>query len=153
MLTFTPWICVHVHVQNVQPFTVFTRSHGSRLDCFVIISVASFLFAYDAPSPEPLNAMAIIQPIPSPIELADRWQRRLFVTSVIFGVAAALIGALLAWLLWGANNGYQEAVHADANARIEEAKRGAEGSLRCSRISACPSSGIIIQRCAVALLA
>jgi hypothetical protein len=70
--------------------------------------------------------MAMIQSSLSPIELADRWQRRLFVTSVIFGVTAALIGALLAWLLWRANNRYQEAVTTEANARIEEAKRGAE---------------------------
>jgi hypothetical protein len=68
----------------------------------------------------------MIQSSLSPIELADTWQRRLFVTSVIFGVAAALVGALLALLLWKANNRYQEAVTADANARIEEAKRGAE---------------------------
>jgi hypothetical protein len=80
-----------------------------------------------------VNAMAMVQSnllanqsSPSPIELADRAQRRLFAASVLFGVIAALIGAGLALLLWRANNKYQEAVTADANARIEEAKRGAE---------------------------
>jgi hypothetical protein len=84
-----------------------------------------------------VNAMATVQSnlllnqsSPSPIELADRAQRRLFIASVIFGVTAALIGAVLAWLLWRANNKYQEAVTADANARIEEAKRGAEEARR-----------------------
>jgi hypothetical protein len=62
---------------------------------------------------------------PSPIELADRAQRRVFVVSIVFGVAAALIAALLAWLVWRANNAYQAAVIADANARSEEAKKGA----------------------------
>ncbi|HEX8072890.1 MAG TPA: hypothetical protein VF546_23290 [Pyrinomonadaceae bacterium] len=57
----------------------------------------------------------------SPVALADRAQRRLFVLSVVFGVVAALIGALLAWLLWRANNTYQETVRAEANARIAEA--------------------------------
>jgi hypothetical protein len=84
-----------------------------------------------------VNAMATVQSDlllsqsnPSPIELADRAQRRLFIASVIFGVTAALIGAVLAWLLWRANNRYQEAVTADANARIEQAKRGAEEARR-----------------------
>ncbi len=84
-----------------------------------------------------VNAMAMVQSnllanqsSPSPIELADRAQRRLFVASVLFGIVAALIGACLAALLWRANNKYQEAVTADANARIDEAKRGAEEARR-----------------------
>lgn len=84
-----------------------------------------------------VNAMATVQSAlllnqssPSPTELADKAQRRLFIASVIFGVAAALIGAVLALLLWRANNKYQDAVTADANARIEEAKRGAEEARR-----------------------
>lgn len=72
-----------------------------------------------------LNAMATIQSSPSPIEIADKWQTRLFVASAIFAVVAALIGAGLGVLLWKANNKYQDAVMADANARISEAKEGA----------------------------
>jgi len=73
-----------------------------------------------------INVMAMIQSSQSPIEIADIAQRRVFVASVVFGVVAALIAAILAWLLWRANNKYQDAVIADANARIEEARRGAE---------------------------
>lgn len=86
------------------------------------------------PAAKVISAMATIQSsLPanqSPIEVADRAQRRLFVISIVFGVVAALIAALLAWLLWRANNKYQDAVIADANARIEEAKRGAAEARR-----------------------
>jgi len=79
------------------------------------------------PTTKVINAMATIQ---SSIELADSAQRRIFIASVVFGVVAALIAASLAWLLWKANNKYQDAVTADANARIEEAKRGAADALK-----------------------
>jgi hypothetical protein len=79
-----------------------------------------------------VNSMATVQSSlsanqssQSPIELADRAQRRLFVVSVIFGVAAALIAALLTWLLWRANNAHQAAVKGDADARIAEAGESA----------------------------
>lgn len=70
------------------------------------------------PTAKVINAMAIIQ---SSLELADRAQRRVFVVSIVFGVVAALIAAFLAWLVWNANNKYQDAVKADADARIAEA--------------------------------
>ena len=104
---------------------------------FLNLSVITSHAIITSPIARTVNAMAIVQSnllanqsSQSPIELADRAQRRLFVVSVLFGVIAALIGACLAWLLWRANNKYQEAVTADANARIEEAKRGAEEARR-----------------------
>jgi len=62
--------------------------------------------------------MVTIQSNPSPIEVANTAQRRLFVMSLVFGVLAALIAALLGFLVWKANNKYQEAVKADADGRI-----------------------------------
>ena len=70
------------------------------------------------PTTKATSAMAIIQ---SSIELADRTQKRIFVASIVFGVVGALIAASLAWLVWKANNKYQDAVKADADARIAEA--------------------------------
>jgi hypothetical protein len=70
------------------------------------------------------------QSSPSAIDMADRAQKRLFVISIIFGVLAALIAALLAWLLWRANNKYQDTVKADADARIAEAQQKAATALK-----------------------
>lgn len=94
------------------------------LDLFNLDAIASAAIAIN-PIASVINAMATVQSSPSPIEIADKWQTRLFVTSAIFAVAAALIGALLGSLLWRANNKYQDAVMADANARIAEAGEGA----------------------------
>jgi hypothetical protein len=77
------------------------------------------------PTAKVISVMATIQSNPSSIELADRAQNKLFVVSVIFGVLAAMAGAMIAWRLWGASNRYQEAVKADADARIAEARNGA----------------------------
>lgn len=77
------------------------------------------------PTAKVINAMATIQSSlssPSAIELADRAQRRIFVLSIVFGVIAALIAAVLAWQVWRSNNRYQEAVKTDADARIAEAR-------------------------------
>jgi hypothetical protein len=57
----------------------------------------------------------------SPIELADRTQRRLFAAYVIILVVSALIVALFTYLVWRAGNTYQDTVKTDAYARIAEA--------------------------------
>ncbi|HLL14660.1 MAG TPA: hypothetical protein VK388_06325 [Pyrinomonadaceae bacterium] len=95
-----------------------------------------------------VNAMAIVQSNlsanqsnPSPIELADRAQRRIFVASIIFGVVAAIVAAILATLVWKSNNTYQAAVKSDADARIVEAgeraskadERAAEANLGAAK--------------------
>ena len=78
-----------------------------------------------------ISAMATIQPS---IELADRTQRRIFVASIAFGVVAALIAALLAWLVWKANNTYQDAVKSDADARIATAEsRSAQANAQAAK--------------------
>lgn len=89
------------------------------------------------PTAKLINAMTTIQSSlsanqssPSSIELADRAQKRLFVVSVIFGVLAALVAALLAWLVWRASNKYQDTVKADADARIAEAQVKAADALK-----------------------
>lgn len=78
-----------------------------------------------SPIANTIIAMATTQSNPSPVELADRAHRNLFVIQLIFLLLAALVAAILTWLVWRAGNRYQDAVKADADVRIAEAKQGA----------------------------
>jgi hypothetical protein len=101
------------------------------LDLFELSRIANEAIAIE-PIAKLMNAMMTVQSnlsanqsSPSPIELADRAQRKLFIASIIFGVVAAIIAALFAWLVWKSNNRYQEVVKAAADARIAEAGKSA----------------------------
>ena len=61
----------------------------------------------------------------SPIDIADRNQTRLFILYVAVLVLGGLAAALFTVLVYRAGNKYQQAVRADADARIAEAGRGA----------------------------
>ncbi len=94
-----------------------------RLDVITQAAIAVRPIAYT------VNAMATVQsnlsanqPSTSPIELANSAQTRVFIASVVFGVIAALVAASLAVMVWKTNNGYQDAIKADADARIEVAR-------------------------------
>lgn len=62
---------------------------------------------------------------PSPIEVAASWQTKIFVTSIIFAVVAAVVGAIFAVLLFNAGNAYQAAVKNEAEANIALANKEA----------------------------
>lgn len=105
---------------------------GMALDTLNLSTIAIAAMAIK-PIARTINAMATVQSNlsanqsnPSPIELADRAQRKIFIVSVIFGVVAAVIAALLASLVFRTNNVYQAAVKADADARILVARAEAE---------------------------
>jgi len=101
------------------------------LDLFNLSRIASAAITLK-PFARMVSAMATVQSNlsanqsnTSPIELADRAQRRLFAAYVIILVASALIVALLTYLVWRAGNKYQDAVRGEANARIAEAGNSA----------------------------
>jgi len=60
----------------------------------------------------------------SSIELATKRTNRIFLAYIVLLVVTALLVALFTWLTWDSGNKLQDAIRSDANARIEEAKRG-----------------------------
>jgi len=77
-----------------------------------------------------VSAMSMIQS--SPVDIAARTQARLFALYVVVLVIGGLAAAFLTVLVYRANNAYQEAIKADADARISgsnaEAKRAGESA-------------------------
>ncbi len=59
---------------------------------------------------------------PSAIEEAGKWHTRVFIISIVWFIVAAIVTAVITYLLWRANNKQQDAVTADAIARIAESK-------------------------------
>ena len=58
----------------------------------------------------------------SVIDAAAKRHARLFAASIVVLVVTALVIALFTWLVWDSGNKLQDAIQADASARIEEAK-------------------------------
>lgn len=95
----------------------------SRNLCWITITAKTPMAII--PIAKMVNAMAMIQSV-SPIEIAAKSERNWFVATVAWLIVGALVTGLLAVLLYKKTGKYQEALKADADARIEEAKRGAE---------------------------
>lgn len=80
----------------------------------------------------------------SPMEIAAKNQTRLFIVYVVILVLGSLLATFLTILVYRASNAYQEAVKADADARIAEAnqkaaeanKRAAEAQTELAKIQA-----------------
>lgn len=80
-----------------------------------------------------VNAMLTIQSNSSPVDIAAKAQTNLFVLYVAVLVVGGLLTAFLTVLVWRASNRYQDAVKADADARIAEAtERAAQANERAA---------------------
>lgn len=71
-----------------------------------------------------VSVIAMIQSV-SPIDKAATYQTRLFTMYIVFLVVSGLLAVLFTVFVYRAGNGYQNALKADADARIAEARRGA----------------------------
>jgi hypothetical protein len=67
-------------------------------------------------------AMSTTPAVESFIEAATKRHGRMFGAYIAVLVLTALVVALFTWLVWRSGNAVQDAIQADANARIEEAK-------------------------------
>jgi hypothetical protein len=102
-----------------------------------------WLFARIAASPKmaPTIAkmvitMAITQPVESKaIQAATQRNEKIFIAYIAVLLGTAILIAVFTWLTWDSGNKVQDAIQADSNARIEEAKStAATANERAKRI-------------------
>jgi hypothetical protein len=67
------------------------------------------------------TAQSVVNPA---IEAATRRHSRTFATYIAILVVTAIAVAVYTWLVWDSGNKMQDVIQADANARIEEGRRG-----------------------------
>ena len=67
-------------------------------------------------------AMMIAQPGEQAIEAATRRNGRVFALNIIALLLTAVVVVVCTWLTWDSGNKVQDAIRADANVRIEEAR-------------------------------
>jgi hypothetical protein len=95
------------------------------------------LLSRTASAPTMMKAVMAINAIQSsnPIDAATRSHNRIFAVYV----AVLILTAVLTWLVWRSGNKVQEAVRADADARIKEAGTAAlEAHVKAGKIETEP---------------